>query len=136
MKSLWFHSPQTIGDALGAFQAAVIIAAHLRASLIHAADIVSRAARSLDLLERVTAFRNREVVLGAPLLFYVIDLQPVKLHPMNLVARFVINFASGEGHRHAALATDETQLGLSLRGQSLFHSVYLVEGAFEKGEYN
>lgn len=119
-----------------AFHAAVVVAAHLRASLVHAAYVVRPAARSLDLLERVAAFRNREVVLGAPLFFDVVDLQAVKFHPMNLVAGFVINLAAGEGHRHAALAADETQFGLSLRGQSFFHSVYLFEGAFEKGEYN
>jgi hypothetical protein len=69
------------------------------------------------------------------LLLHVLDFHPVKLHPMNLVARFVVNLASEEGHRHAALAADETKLGLSLGGQTLFHSVYLFEGAMEKGEY-
>src|SRR5438876_11456239 len=89
-----FQSPQTIRNALWAFHAAVIVAAHLRASLVYAADIVRRAAWSLDLLERVAAFRNREVILGLPSLFDVIDLQAVKLHPMNLVASFVIHLAS------------------------------------------
>jgi hypothetical protein len=54
---------------------------------------------------------------------------------MNLIAGFVVDLASEETHRHAALAADETKLGLSLRGQSLFHSVYLVELAIDKGEY-
>jgi hypothetical protein len=134
--SFTFQSPQAIRDALRAFHAAVVIATHLRASLVDAADIVSLAARSLDLLERVATFRNSEVVLGAALLLHVIDLQPVELHTINLVARFVINFATGEGHRHAALAADQTQLRLSLGGQSLFHSVYLFDGAIETGEYN
>src|SRR6266705_2939434 len=87
-QSVLFQSPQTIRDALGAFHAAVIVAAHLRASLVHTTDIVRRAAWSLGLLERVAAFRNREVVLGAASLFDVIDLQPMKLHPMNLIAGF------------------------------------------------
>jgi hypothetical protein len=69
------------------------------------------------------------------MLFYVVDLQTVKLHPKNLVASLVIDLATGEGHGHAALAADETQLGLSLRGQSLFHSIHLLKDQLEQGEY-
>src|SRR5436309_2614111 len=83
-----FESPQTIRDALRAFHSTVIVAAHLRASLVNAADVIGRTAWSRDFLERVAAFRNGEVVLGAASLFDVIDLQAVELHPMNLVARF------------------------------------------------
>jgi len=127
--SFFFQTPEAVSYTLRAFHAAVVIATHLRASLVDAADVVGLAARSLDLLERIATLRNSEVVFGAALLLDVLDLQPVKLHPINLVASFVINHATGEGHRHAALAADETQLGLSLPGQSLFHTVYLVEGA-------
>src|SRR6185295_6004727 len=129
--SFCFEFPKTIRDALRAFHAAVIVAAHLRASLIHAADVVSLAACCFDLLERVAAFWNREVVFCLPAFHFVIDLQPVEFHPMNLIASFVIDLAAPEGHGHTALAADETQLGFSLRGQSLFHSVYLFEGAIK-----
>src|SRR6185295_9734039 len=64
--SFCFEFPKTIRDALRAFHAAVIVAAHLRASLIHAADVVSLAACCFDLLERVAAFWNREVVFCLP----------------------------------------------------------------------
>src|SRR5713226_9496707 len=103
-----FYSPQTIRDTGRSFHSSIVITAHLGPSLVDAADVVGRAARCLNLLERVATFGNCEVVLGVPALLYVVDLQPVKLHPMNLVASLVINIATEEGHRHAALAADQT----------------------------
>jgi hypothetical protein len=50
------------------------------------------------------------------LLLDVIDFQTVKLHPINLISSVLINLAAREGHRHAALAADKTEFGLSLGG--------------------
>src|SRR5438309_7802643 len=94
------QSPQTIRDAERAFHSPVVVAAHLRASLVAPADVVSLAARSLDLLERIAAFRNGEVVFGTPALLDVVNLQAVELHPMDLIASFVIDLAAEEAHRH------------------------------------
>jgi hypothetical protein len=123
--------PQTISDAERAVHSSIVVAAHLGTSLIHSANIVSRAGVGLDLLKRVAALRDREVILCLPALLDVIDLEPVELHPMNLVASILIDLPSEEGHRHAALAADQTQLGFPLGGQSFFHSVYLFEGAIK-----